>query len=108
MLRCSFCNKTQDDVRKLIAGPEVYICDECVRVCLDIMEEDQATTEASDLGETSSEWRGGALAIPCGLCGMPMPTRSALLVENRGVLCSACLGAVQAAAAARDEGDPQA
>ena len=32
-LRCSFCNKTQDQVRKLIAGPNVYICDECIEVC---------------------------------------------------------------------------
>jgi ATP-dependent protease Clp ATPase subunit len=36
-LRCSFCNKSQDDVRKLIAGPRVLICDECVDVCVDII-----------------------------------------------------------------------
>jgi ATP-dependent Clp protease ATP-binding subunit ClpX len=40
-LRCSFCNKSQNDVRKLIAGPTVFICDECVRVCNDIIEDDQ-------------------------------------------------------------------
>lgn len=39
-LRCSFCNKTQDQVRKLIAGPNVYICDECVEICAEIVEED--------------------------------------------------------------------
>jgi ATP-dependent Clp protease ATP-binding subunit ClpX len=44
-LRCSFCNKSQNDVRKLIAGPTVFICDECVRVCNDIIEDDQ-TVEA--------------------------------------------------------------
>ncbi|MDE6962048.1 MAG: ATP-dependent Clp protease ATP-binding subunit ClpX, partial [Lachnospiraceae bacterium] len=39
-IRCSFCNKTQDQVRKLIAGPSgVYICDECVEICADIVEE---------------------------------------------------------------------
>ena len=42
-LRCSFCNKTQNDVRKLIAGPTVCICDECVKVCNDIIDDDQAT-----------------------------------------------------------------
>ncbi|NLY47828.1 MAG: ATP-dependent Clp protease ATP-binding subunit ClpX [Clostridiales bacterium] len=39
-LRCSFCNKTQDQVRKLIAGPGVYICDECIEVCSEIIEEE--------------------------------------------------------------------
>ena len=40
-VRCSFCNKTQGQVRKLIAGPAgVYICDECVDICADIIEEE--------------------------------------------------------------------
>lgn len=42
VLRCSFCNKSQNDVRKLIAGPTVFICDECVGVCQDIIDEDQS------------------------------------------------------------------
>ena len=40
ILRCSFCNKDQNDVRKLIAGPTVFICDECVEVCNDIITDD--------------------------------------------------------------------
>lgn len=40
-LRCSFCNKSQNDVRKLIAGPTVFICDECVKVCNDIIDDDR-------------------------------------------------------------------
>ena len=43
VLRCSFCNKTQDQVRKLIAGPKgknVYICDECIEICDEILEEE--------------------------------------------------------------------
>ena len=39
-LRCSFCGKNQDEVRKLIAGPTVFICDECVELCNDIIEEE--------------------------------------------------------------------
>ena len=39
VLRCSFCNQGQSDVKKLIAGPSVYICDECVDICNDILEE---------------------------------------------------------------------
>ncbi|HIS48700.1 MAG TPA: ATP-dependent Clp protease ATP-binding subunit ClpX [Candidatus Scybalocola faecigallinarum] len=38
--RCSFCNKTQDQVRKLIAGPNAYICDECVDICAEIINEE--------------------------------------------------------------------
>ncbi|MBQ9334452.1 MAG: ATP-dependent Clp protease ATP-binding subunit ClpX [Lachnospiraceae bacterium] len=39
-VRCSFCNKTQDEVRKLIAGPSgVYICDECIEICVDILDD---------------------------------------------------------------------
>jgi ATP-dependent Clp protease ATP-binding subunit ClpX len=41
VLRCSFCNKNQRDVKKLIAGPTVYICDECVDICLDIISEEK-------------------------------------------------------------------
>lgn len=45
-IRCSFCNKTQDQVRKLIAGPSgVYICDECVDICADIIEEEYEDEE---------------------------------------------------------------
>ena len=41
VVRCSFCNKTQAQVRKLIAGPNgVYICDECIEVCSEIIEEE--------------------------------------------------------------------
>lgn len=47
-LRCSFCNKTQDQVRKLIAGPNVYICDECVDICAEIIEEE--FEEFDDMG----------------------------------------------------------
>jgi ATP-dependent Clp protease ATP-binding subunit ClpX len=44
-LRCSFCNKDQRDVKKLIAGPTVYICDECVDICLDIIAEERELDE---------------------------------------------------------------
>lgn len=54
VLRCSFCNKTQDKVRKLIAGPNgTYICDECVDVCAEILAEQYESEEQStgaDLG----------------------------------------------------------
>ena len=50
-LRCSFCNKDQNDVRKLIAGPTVFICDECVDVCNDIIADDNRVKNKSQLGK---------------------------------------------------------
>ena len=44
-LRCSFCSKSQSEVRKLIAGPNVYICDECIEICTDIIDEERDLEE---------------------------------------------------------------
>ncbi|MCX7571333.1 ATP-dependent protease ATP-binding subunit ClpX [Tumebacillus sp. DT12] len=44
-LKCSFCGKTQDQVRKLVAGPGVYICDECIELCNEIVEEELGEEE---------------------------------------------------------------
>ena len=49
-LRCSFCNKTQDQVRKLIAGPNVFICDECIDICAEIIEEEFSDDYDSETG----------------------------------------------------------
>ncbi|WP_026926214.1 ATP-dependent Clp protease ATP-binding subunit ClpX [Granulicoccus phenolivorans] len=48
LLKCSFCGKSQKQVRKLIAGPHVYICDECIDLCNEIIEEE--FSETSDVG----------------------------------------------------------
>ena len=53
VLRCSFCNKSQRDVKKLIAGPTVYICDECVDICLDIIAEDRKEEPGTTDGAAS-------------------------------------------------------
>lgn len=51
-IRCSFCNKSQSQVKKLIAGPSgVYICDECVEICEDILEEELEEEEETALQE---------------------------------------------------------
>jgi ATP-dependent Clp protease ATP-binding subunit ClpX len=49
LLRCSFCGKTQDEVKKIIAGPTVYICDECIELCNEIMEEEYQNEHPVDL-----------------------------------------------------------
>ena len=53
-LTCSFCGKNQDDVRKLIAGPSVYICDECVDLCNDIIDEEVKSEGKSKLDDLPS------------------------------------------------------
>ena len=56
ILRCSFCGKSQNEVKKLIAGPSVYICNECIDICNEIINDDeQAETGDSslDLAETA-------------------------------------------------------
>ncbi|MGX4669752.1 ATP-dependent protease ATP-binding subunit ClpX [Cerasibacillus sp. JNUCC 74] len=50
-LKCSFCGKGQDQVRKLVAGPGVYICDECIELCTEIVEEELGTEEEIELKE---------------------------------------------------------
>jgi len=50
-LKCSFCGKTQDQVRKLVAGPGVYICDECIELCTEIVEEELGSEEDVEFKE---------------------------------------------------------
>ena len=58
-LYCSFCGKSQHEVRKLIAGPTVFICDECVELCMDIIREE---TKSSGLKSTDG------VPIPRDIC----------------------------------------
>jgi ATP-dependent Clp protease ATP-binding subunit ClpX len=51
LLKCSFCGKSQKQVKKLIAGPGVYICDECIDLCNEIIEEELATTAETPFSE---------------------------------------------------------
>lgn len=50
-LKCSFCGKLQDQVKKLVAGPGVYICDECIELCNEIIEEELGEDASLDLGD---------------------------------------------------------
>ena len=59
LLYCSFCGKSQHEVRKLIAGPSVFICDECVDLCNDIIREEiqeSAAEESSDRLPVPHSW----------------------------------------------------
>ncbi len=50
-IKCSFCGKTQEQVRRLIAGPDVYICDECIELCHNIVDDDTDLFEEYDFSE---------------------------------------------------------
>jgi hypothetical protein len=113
-LRCSFCQKTADQVRKLIAGPAVFICDECVGVCNEIIADDErmasrlkAEAEVSARVEPGIASRHVADipvssdAIRCSLCRMPTPLEDGIAVPNRGWLCPGCIDAIEASAAER-------
>ena len=67
-LKCSFCGKTQDQVKKLIAGPDVFICDECVELCNEILDEEFFEGKEKDAtlkeGETTSDDSEKAIPKP--------------------------------------------
>jgi hypothetical protein len=75
MYRCSFCQKSQDEVRKLVAGPTVYICNECIHLCNDIVAEELAE-EAGD--EESDPARAAASAAPQALATVVPPQLTAV------------------------------
>ena len=47
VIKCSFCGKTQDQVRNIVAGPDVFICNECVERCCEVLERGYAETNQS-------------------------------------------------------------
>jgi ClpX C4-type zinc finger len=102
-LRCSFCAKEAEHVRKLIAGPKVFICDECVEVCQEILREErrQHTEDPPPVSSTASTWRGTTPAGFCPLCRMPLMMQDAVLIAKKGVLCRPCVADVQSAVSFR-------
>ena len=81
-LYCSFCGKSQHEVRKLIAGPTVFICDECVELCMDIIREEHiyfdrpgrrsARAAARACGRSVSNGGGRRQRVPAGCTGAPV------------------------------------
>ncbi len=63
-LKCSFCGKTQDQVKKLIAGPDVYICDECVELCNEILDEEFFEGKNSEEDKKTEEQDIDTKSIP--------------------------------------------
>jgi hypothetical protein len=92
-MHCSFCDKSQDHARKLIAGPKAIICDECVEICVDIISDDRTPERASiDGGEPTSPM----LTACCSLCRRPTVVEDLVAVVGRGAVCQACIWAIHA------------
>jgi hypothetical protein len=107
VLKSSFCDKDEHQVKKLIAGPKVFICDECIEVCLDILNDDVRFAKAQALkdgkpanGIADTPGSGPAeIRVMCALCRRPISVSDGLLIQNRWVLCSECIGEIEAAIA---------
>jgi hypothetical protein len=98
-VNCSFCGKSQDEVRKLIAGQDVHICDECVDLCNDIIAEEcerEAQEEAGGAAKSGSD-----LLVPaskCIVCCLPKALPDLLLLPNAGFVCCSCADAIRSVA----------
>ena len=102
-MRCSFCDKAQAEVTKLIAGPAVFICNECIENCRDIMRDDEGITPAVVVPALKVT---GALPFArCTLCGMEVSSDEMLVVPQRGFLCGGCVGEIEASLVERRGGE---
>lgn len=91
---CSFCGKSQNEVRKIIAGPSVYICDECVDLCDQILIKENL--KEKDQAAASTEER------LCGICMEERESDELVFLPHAAYMCAGCLEAVQSV---RDRGD---
>lgn len=83
---CSFCGKNQSEVRKLIAGPSVHICDECVELCKNIVFEE---SEAEPAKAKSNENR------LCGICMEARESDELIFLPHAAYMCAGCLEDLQ-------------
>ena len=93
-LACSFCGKDQNEVAKLVAGPTIYICNECVDLCNDIIaeevehESDAAKNSAAGKKQTNRERL-------CGVCMEPRDTDELIFLPHAAYMCAGCLEEIQ-------------
>ena len=104
-VQCSFCGKTQDQVRKLIAGPSVYICDECIDLYDEIIAEEYAQEVQQQENQPAAE-QDVFLAENslCIVCRLPKEIAEVVFVPERGPVCTVCIAAIRAATDEEEEG----
>lgn len=93
---CSFCGKEQNEVKKLIPGPSVFICNECVDICNEIIANDAYhQTVAEHPGPFVSAEEGAEVSRWCSLCHMP--ATGFLDLPEKGQICADCMAVIRAA-----------
>jgi ClpX C4-type zinc finger protein len=95
VLRCSFCNKSHQHVPKLIAGPRVYICSECVEICNGILAAHPVEGPTAGPPELRRVPADSSVSIYCALCESLALVDNAFQVHGRGWVCAACAAAVE-------------
>ena len=91
---CSFCGKEPHEVRKLIAGLAVFICDECVELCRGIIAEEGERDANGAAGSTVSDGNPKAERL-CGICMEPRETDELVFLPHAAYLCATCLDEIQ-------------
>jgi len=90
---CSFCGKNQKEVLKLIAGPSVHICVECVNLCTDIVSQEADTVDAETIAKTASlKSKEDRL---CGICMEARETDELIFLPHAAYMCAGCLEDIQ-------------
>jgi hypothetical protein len=84
---CSFCGKNQQEVRKVIAGPSVHICNECVNLCDEILVKENAKEAESAVQSTEERL--------CGICMEPRETDELIFLPHAAYMCAGCLEDIQ-------------
>jgi hypothetical protein len=91
---CSFCGNEQRDVRKLIAGPSVYICDECVKLCCGILAEETEQVKAPMLSSNGARVEVTEERL-CGICMEARETDELIFLPHAAYMCAGCLEDIQ-------------
>lgn len=94
ILHCSFCGKSQDEITKLIAGPRVFICNECIAICNEIIADDEC--EKNDR-IAQEKFQPGLACVVCALCHLLTPITECLHIIGRARICAPCVGEIKPA-----------
>ena len=86
--RCSFCDKSRDEVRKLVERPAASICDECLNLCQDILEELRSRLTQED---EEQELRDDEPRPTCSFCGTSFDSAYYVIAGPRGYVCGDCV-----------------
>src|SRR5262245_56732482 len=90
---CSFCGKTRNEVDKLIAGSAVHICNECVRMCDEILTKEHI--DAADRPARSKHTSAPPDEHLCGICMEPRDADELIFLPHAAYMCAACLEEIQ-------------